>query len=54
MEGGGGGGRAAFYWMFIFKNLIFGGHSQMRKLLIPGGHFNKFHESSKKAVRSGN
>ena len=34
------------------KTWFLGGHFQLRKRLIPRGHFNKFHESSKKAVRS--
>ena len=44
-----GGGRP-FYLMFIFKHFIFRGLFSDEKI-IPGDHFNKFHESSEKAVR---
>ena len=49
------GGRAAILLDVHFQTLEFlGVYFQMRKLLIPGGRFNKFHESSEKAVTSVN
>ena len=55
-EGGSGGG-GSFSWTFILRYLIFrvlGVHFRMRELLISGGHFNRFHESIEKVVRSVN
>ena len=45
-----GGGRP-FYWMFIFKYLIFRGLFSDEKAFNIWGSFNKFHESIKKAVK---
>ena len=43
-----------FTWCSFSNTSFLGVYFQMRKLWIPGDHFNKFHESSEKAVRSVN